>query len=336
MPSSIVHSYFANDILTKLNPNITNKVDLNYLKIFAQGPDIYYFYNLMIGKKAKKVKEIGSIMHKHDTQKYFLTLINYINDNKLNNNKQVLSYLYGSISHYILDSTTHPFIFYYTGLFNRKDKTSYHYAYLHHEMEYYLDNYFILKREKVLPKDFKVHNYLVNIKKIDNDLKNLINTVTKQVYDIDNSYNYYEKSIFDMKKFYHLFNYDKYGIKKNIYQIIDKIIPQHILKTSILSFHFDVKAVNEKEYFLNLEKETWNHPCNDSEFYNYSFIELYLNAITKASIIILEVDKMLTNHKINNKKLKQLFPNLSYLTGKDCNSNEEIKYFIDNRKNILL
>lgn len=33
----------------------------------------------------------------------------------MNQNPQVLAYLYGSLCHYVLDSTIHPFIYYYGG-----------------------------------------------------------------------------------------------------------------------------------------------------------------------------------------------------------------------------
>ena len=36
MPSSVTHSYFAEDIYNK--SKIKSKVDLNYLKVFGQGP----------------------------------------------------------------------------------------------------------------------------------------------------------------------------------------------------------------------------------------------------------------------------------------------------------
>ena len=53
MPSSVTHSYFAEDIYNK--SKIKSKVDLNYLKVFGQGPDPYFFYDFHLSKKSKYV-----------------------------------------------------------------------------------------------------------------------------------------------------------------------------------------------------------------------------------------------------------------------------------------
>ena len=46
MPSSLTHSYFAIDVYNKLDNVCKNKIkNLDYLKIFAQGPDLLYFFN---------------------------------------------------------------------------------------------------------------------------------------------------------------------------------------------------------------------------------------------------------------------------------------------------
>ena len=51
-----------------------------------------------------------------------------------------MAYLYGMLSHYVLDSTVHPFIIYKTGNFNKKNKETYKYNHLHNEMESYIAN----------------------------------------------------------------------------------------------------------------------------------------------------------------------------------------------------
>ena len=40
-----------------------------------------------------------------------------------------------------------------------------------------------------------------------------------------------------------------------------------------------------------------------------------------------EVTEMLDNNNLNKKRLKQIFNNLSYVTGLDCNINVDFKYF---------
>ena len=77
---------------------------------------------------------------------------------------------------------------------------------------------------------------------------------------------------------------------------------------------------------LNLDNNTWKHPCTGEEF-NYSFFDLYDMALVKTVKIINEVDKMLNDKKIDNKRIEKLFGNLDYGTGMDCDLEMEYKYF---------
>ena len=191
-------------------------------------------------------------------------------------------------------------------------------------MEYYLDAYMIFQNEKKEAKEYKMYNYILNNDIFDDTIINMINKVIKDTYDIDNMGNIYNKCINDMKRFYKLFNYDPYGIKKLGYSIIDFITPRMFIRKKEFSFYL---THNSKKYYLNLEKATWNHPCNKYETYNYSFIELYVKAIDKTCNIIKEMDKILNKKKIDIDKISELIGNLSYLTGKDCNSDSKMIYF---------
>ena len=134
----------------------------------------------------------------------------------------------------------------------------------------------------------------------------------------------YNKCIRDMRNFFRFFNYDHFGIKKFIYSFIDIITPKKFIRKKKFSFYL---THTSKKYYLNLDKNDWNHPCNLYETYNYSFIELYIIAIEKAYEIINELDKMLENKIINDKKIDSLFHNYSYTTGKDCEEKLIMKYF---------
>ena len=76
MPSSITHTYFGLDVYNKLNDRCRSRIkdDLEYFKTFCQGPDIFYFYNLFLGRKSKKVYNVGTLVHIKDTRKFFIKL----------------------------------------------------------------------------------------------------------------------------------------------------------------------------------------------------------------------------------------------------------------------
>lgn len=326
MPSSVTHAYFATDVLEELDDSIKNKIEkeLEMYKIFSQGPDPYNFYDLRLSPRSKKSFAINKALQHSKINMHFTKLIYYINDNNFYNDNMVLSYLYGEICHFVLDSMVHPYVTYYTGPYNKKNKSTYKYNGLHEEMEYYIDIYLIWKREKILPKKYKVYKELFKIKDFNANLINTINDVNKDVYGFDNSAKIYFKAIKDMKRFFYIFNYDPSGIKKCFYTFLDFISPKCFIRKKELSFNV---LPYKKLYYLNEDRNTWNNPFDINESYDYSFAILYNKAIKEAVNIITEVDKMLRKKKINNTKVKDLFGNKDYSTGKDCDLHIENKYF---------
>ena len=326
MPSSVTHNFFSCDVHEKLNNKIKVLINpcINEYKIFAQGPDPYFFYDFHLTKRSKEIYKISKAMQHSKINKHFLSLINYIYEKKYYSNSQVMAYLYGQICHYTLDSTCHPYIIYYTGFYDNKDKNTYKYNGLHEEMEYYIDCYLIWKRLNILPKNYKAYKELFDKIKFNDNLIDVIDNVSKKVYGFDNVSKKYYKSICDMKKFYYVFNYDKWGIKKFIYGIMDMICPNSIIKKRELSFNVDP---NSKLFYLNSDKMTWHHPCDKKEKYDFSFQELYDIAIKKAVYIIEEVNDMFDKNSIDNKKIEELFGNLDYGTGKDCDLKFKNKYY---------
>jgi len=324
MPSSMTHNYFMLDVYNKLDESIKNNIIIEDAKTFAQGPDIFYFYNMCLGKKSNKYRKMGNYMHKHNINLYFKNIINYIIDNKLENDKQCISFLYGSIAHFVLDSVIHPFVFYKTGVFIKGMPDTYKYNGLHQEMEYYLDAYMIFQNEKIEAKKFKMYKHLLNNSKLSNNTLNLIGNVIENTYGYENMDKVYDRCIKDMKLFYKLFNYDPYGIKMFLYGLLDIITPRKFIRKKKFSFFL---THNSKKHYLNLEKNEWNHPVDLYETYNYSFIELYIIALDKTCNIINEINKILNSDRKNDKKIEKLFNNLSYITGKDCYEERKMKYF---------
>ncbi|MDO5569457.1 MAG: zinc dependent phospholipase C family protein [bacterium] len=325
MPSSMTHAYFGMDVYEKLDDRIRDKIkdNIDDYKSFCQSHDVFYFYNFS-GKLGKKMRQLGRVAHNHKTQDFFVKLITTIKENKLENNGQVMAYLYGCINHYMLDTIVHPFVVYKTGIFNKNDKNTYKYNGLHYEMEFYIDIYMIYQKEKVEASRYKGYKKIFNAKPFTKELKELMDSTYKDVYNEENVSKYYYSALQKMKHFFRIYNYDSIGIKKIIYRAIDFFSTSRTKKVTPLSYYVPHK---KKIHYLNLEKKQWSHPMVESEFFDYSFFELYIIAMAKATKLIESVDELLDNSKINEKELKLLFKNVSYLTNKDCESKEKIQFF---------
>ncbi len=323
MPSTVTHSLFALDVLSHVEKDYKNLYyNIEYLKLFSQGADPLNFYSIdnIFDKKIVR-RKYPKLLHTKKTKKLFICLIKNIIDNKLYYDEYVMSYLYGLMCHYFLDSTIHPYIIYYSGNYNNRIKNTYKYNGLHSLMEVNIDLYMINKVIKVEPTKFKLHKYCFNIEKFNNNLNNLLDICYKEVYGIDNFSKIYYKSIIDMKRVNRIFRYDRYGIKKKLYKFIDFITPDSFTNMSALSYH---DKINED--YLNKDHETWNHIQDKNEVCNYSFDDLYNIALNNCVSSIKKVyDIIYNNGNIN--ELNNIFLNLSYLTGKNCNDKRKIRYF---------
>ncbi len=324
MAGTITHAYFVLDLYDKLSIRskellVDRKEDL---KMFAQNTDILFFYNITNFKKGKDVREFGYKSQKIKTYEFFSTLINYIKYNNHQYNPQVMAYLYGMLSHYVLDSTMHPFIIYKTGQFNKNDKATYKYNHLHNEMESYFDNYLLTIRNGINPHKFKCYNYCFNVNEFDKDLVEVMDFTYREVFGIQDFHKYYLTASKQMKFFYRVFRYDPTGIKKGFYSLVDLVSPKSLLRKVPLSYHINSK---NKKWFLNLEHKRWYNPTDKRTKSNESILELYTKALDHTSKMIQDINKYLYYDKKIN--LKKVIGNLSYETGKDCDKVRELKYF---------
>ena len=324
MPNIYMHAKFALDIYDRLD------IETKYLLIdqksklttFAQSMDPLFLYDIKKIKSKSSFRDFAYYFHKNKSKVFFINLINYIKYNHLEQNPEIMAFLYGFLSHYILDSTFHPYIIFKTGYFDKNDIKTVKYLGKHHLMETYLDKRFILLREKSNPTKYKFYN-LLDTSIFSNELITLINIVFKETYDVNKMSKYYYKSIINMKHLYKLLRYDPTGIKCMLYKSTNPFIKNKIpTNIKYISYSYNEKHL---EHYLNLEKKTWNYPTNKRKKSNESVIDLYLRALFKCNSLIKEINNYLyKNKKVN---LKKLIDNLSYTTGTDCNNKEELKYF---------
>lgn len=235
-----------------------------------------------------------------------------------------MAYLYGYICHYTLDCQVHPFIYYKSGIFNSHKPDTYRYNGMHQKQEYLIDLWYIHQKEQIEPAKFKVHNHIFNVKNFSTDLKLTITNSIEKTYNLKNINPTYLKSIRYMKLFFRLANYDPIGFKKLLYTLLDHLTPKYVINVSELSFH--VSSKNTTTY-LNLEHKPWHYPWSKTETFTTSIKDLYEIALKKATTTIIEVTDLLEKNQLNKEKIKQIFPNLSFSTGRNCEEKLEMKYF---------
>lgn len=163
----------------KLYGKLKNKdiVDKDLIKLFSFGQDLT-FLSRSCFKETHTIK----------SRRFFLNTIKYIKDNNLENNKLVMSYLYGHIAHYAFDITIHPFVGEVLNEIKSKSIIKPH-TYLECEMDKYL-----IKKYGNIDFSFMKRKYIN-----DKTLRTLINTTYRNTYGYLNVSHLYEAFILLVK-----------------------------------------------------------------------------------------------------------------------------------------
>lgn len=295
MPNYVSHALMAEEYYDILKKEKTNLIDINKnkLKKFSIGHD-YTYTNQKLFEKT----------HNKNVQKFFINLLNYIVENKLYDNEEIITYLYGQIAHFALDSTLHPYIY-----FKEKNTKKTGLLSQHTTTEYYIDDYLSNKKYSQEPNNLD-YNFINNNNLCSNELGKLITEIYSKTYKSNETIKTYKKTLLAMKSL----------IKASKIKIKDKVLLKRVLK---YDKYFKDNNINE-EYILNKNKSIWINPFS-GKVSNESFEELYQKAIDKAIELTMEANDFLYK-KRNQEKLALAFPNISYDTGIDCKYGKKIKY----------
>ena len=320
MPSIVTHHYFAKDVLKKLPKEIQNTISpsIETYYIFAQSFDNLFYYKFFTPWKGKEIRELGTKAQQIKVNLYFENILNFITNNGQQKNTEILAHLYGSICHYCLDSTTHPFIIYEAGHISANKK----YRGNHEKAEVSIDAYIYKKKENKNLKSAKLAHTLLPKIKLSKELKELLDEVFDTTFQFQNIGQIYEESFRTGNFILNFFVTDKTGIKKTLYHIKDTITPNSHRKYANLSFH--VSKIDET--YLNLDHQKWHHPITN-ESHQESFEELYNIALKTAINIIKEIHDYLNKKAKKKETILQTIGNKSYATGLDCTHKETFTYF---------
>ncbi len=277
MPTYLTHAIMGNTIYNNAkNDDKLFKIEISLptLKASTLSPDL------------TKLSKSDFNSHNKDTDLYFFNTVKYIKENKLYNDLDVMSLLYGDISHYFLDVYTHPLIYYISENCVSLNKLSPHVL-----TEGYISSYMSEKEQ---------HKEYMNLKSIYMGSLNFANPNLKNLI---------------RETYYKTYN-DLSAVKS--YEITLQLI-----KLSKFREYLEVNNLT-KEDLTNKQKEVWTNPVTN-EKHNESFMELYNKALTKTYEAINHVNKYLYDNE-SKYILYKIFTNLSYDTGVSCSLGKNLIY----------
>ena len=305
MPATYTHHIFTEDVYKVINDNIQYKLrnSKDMFNLFGKSFDILYFTNK---------SSLGHFAHNNNVNLYFQNIITYIREHDLINNGDVLAYLYGSICHYVLDSTVHPYIYYKTGKYKPKNKKTYKYKGMHAYYEYMIDAAFYETRNLKPIYRRALSKELFPKIVFEPELKKIIDYTYLNTFCVSNMSKYIIKGkrnyAFVMK---HIME-SRLGIKSFFYKIIDKT--KLVKRWTLNNNCYYIKKIDKR--VINLEHKKWFYPVDKKMNYHYSVYDLYDLAIEKARVLINLINESLTEDDKTIKKVLKEIGDLSYTTGK--------------------
>lgn len=300
MPLYISHAIMGNSLYEEAKKDerlFKLSINKHSLRGYSQGMDFAIFSN--------------PNAHSNKTQEFLLTLIQYIKENNLTEDSEVLVLLYDHISHYFFDSKAHPLIYYVekgcqkVGMFTP-----------HNLVEGYIDTYLIkniMHKERV-----QINEHFFN--KV--NLKNPV--IIKLIKDAHQT-TFQDKNI--MKSTYLVL------LISSIIEIVSEnpiMTEDFLIRLSSFKKFLEVNQLTYEE-IVNSSNATWRVPTT-GEKHQESFLQIYQDALSRTLEAIEKVNEYLYDGK-SIFSLEQVFPNISYDTGCPLSLGLDMKYVreIDNK-----
>ncbi len=299
MPDIYAHILCAEGALDRLPLEVTSiiKEYMAPYRLGAQGPDFFFYYNAEPWNDDEGFSKIGGRVHTESIDEFFITAADYIKEGKDSLPKETLnlyiSYLAGFLTHYALDSTAHPYIYYTSGI-----NAGNNHKYLEGSIDTLLMLYYGSRNSGKLIKQTQKNKVKI---------AEFISYLLSKVFDLKIPKHKIAKSFDDISKIISML-YDPNHLKKPIISKLDKKLS---LKGKVISAITPTKLIKGVDY-LNLKKKTWYNPSDDSIQSNESFLELH----EKAKILSAELIKsMYTYVSGEPSEFPKNIGNKSYDTG---------------------
>jgi hypothetical protein len=293
MPSNIFHRHFSDCIYNKLSSEIKTLIDKDKFafRVGAQGPDILFYLKDFKGTP-KDV--LGENVHSYkDPEGFYKRALEIA---KSENSDTLLPYIIGHLCHYALDTVTHPYIF-----FRENDAREYYkkpaHKYIHIVFESALD-YLCLK--KILKKNtwFYSNRNIKISKKSRNEVAELYAMLAKELFDTELTVKQISRSVWLMRFFYKRVD-EITGLKSKIFRLIEKLAGLGMMITAFMRPRKEKKEVD----FFNNNRVSYPKFRHGDELVNYTFMELFDQALEKGVKLVENLYAHLTNGAPLDKEL---------------------------------
>lgn len=307
MPNVITHGLMAHEVIQNCESSSLSQAIENNLRLFffgSNGPDFLFYYRFLSSDEdAQAIRHLGGIFHDEHVNDFYSAAKTYLSTLSGPKYEMTLSYLSGHLCHWALDSLAHPYVFHKTGLIEGDTR------YDHYRFEAMVDTLVVKQIQKKKFADVPSYKF-VELKQDEVlVIAKLYQYITKVVLNKRVELSKFVKAIKAMYQYNRLL-WDKRGLKtKVIRQIENKVLKD----PWIYSSHFVIPQEDLEHDLLNLNHEPWSHPCDETEIYTESFMDLFDQSIIRG---VIALNKLLDDTHTHQHSLEDYLDNRNYSSGK--------------------
>lgn len=305
MPSILTHQYFADRLIAKYQkawPFLEKYTQVVWAG--SQGPDPFFFLGKAPFKKRlgrQTINAFGSTLHNQLPIKSLLPLLKHgwFNPKK---DDVLQAYVFGALSHYVLDRVCHPYVFYRSGFDEQGQLTGYFSA-DHARLEVEIDSA-LLQHEK-LP--LTVYQPKVTLR-IDNLMLSQVSELYAKAFPKDIQIDTYRHAVEDMRSTYQFLFHGSWLNRLLVILMAGKrSLPYSLIHPIKLKPLLANQAINKARI-------TWYHPVTKQPS-RQSFMQL----LDAAMALFVEFVTLLKQPEIDEKKWRALTADIDY-DGKTFNA----------------
>lgn len=287
MPNIWTHILFCQNMVDAI-PNQPDFLrQTSFLNLGSQGPDPFFYHHFWPWLKSSSVNEIGKLMHTKHCGDVIMDLIVASKDQS----DKVKAYVFGFVTHHILDRHTHPYIHYRAGYEGSN----------HQKLEVRIDTLMLQKYKQMNSWEFPVHQKIDIGSTIDHDVQNILHATIKKHYpEVDQKTpDYIQKAYKDMKLAFKILS-DPFGWKNSL------------LGPFISAYSH--RPIKDNVDYLNEHRNAWHHSATN-DVSTKSFLDLYNDAVDEGVGIMTDLIRYWSDSDNRHTILSDLIGHISFDTG---------------------
>ena len=277
MPAIITHHLFGEDAATRLPEGIIDgQEELLAFLLGNQGPDPFWAHFVARRSVAAACAKLATDMHAGKVVETFMALRDAVTHLPEDDKRVGRAFVLGLLSHYVLDSTAHPFVYAQEAALCEADpELQPVHSEVHAIIESDLDTWMLWSQRGLTVEDAPTPRNLAHTDRVVRVAGALYAQVAWQVFGIEIGADAYEGSVDDYELIYAIVD-PAPSMKTKLLKLLDPVTPQ---ASYVRSLGHYVRRSDECPA-ANLSCHPWTDSCS-GEVSELSFGDLYFAALDR-------------------------------------------------------